>query len=260
MSANRYWKEAGKISAQRVRDGLHLGEEPITDLVGLAEELGFPVAFRRLPERVHGLNVQDAREGTVTRLIIVSTSGPWTQQRYTLAHEVCHGLYDDAGQVIVDLVEVPDLLPEVRAEAFARHLLLPAQTLRREVTDARRDGAPWPVLTARLMARWGMSKTAILRALEDDGLASTAETAAVRSRTVLDVMAQAGLSGQWQELSEGESEPSGSPWLVSRALEAYRHGWVGTHVVADLLGQDIEATRQELAAQGWAGPEAAVLA
>jgi hypothetical protein len=258
MSAHRFWKEAGRISAQRVRDGMRLGEEPIPDLVGLAEELGFPVAFRRLPERMHGLNVQDAREGTVTRLIIVSTSGPWTLQRYTLAHEVCHALYDDEGQVIVDRVEVPDILPEVRAEAFARHLLLPAQALRRDVARARREEVPWPVLAAQLMVRWGMSKKAILRALEDDQLATSEDTAAVQSRTVASLMAEAGLTDQWQELSEGESEPSGSPWLVSRALEAYSHGWVGTHVVADLLGQDVEATRQELAAQGWteSGPAA----
>ena len=258
MSARRFAKEAGKISAQRVRDGMRLGEEPVPDLVGLTEELGFPVAFRRLPDGMHGLNVQDAREGTVTRLIIVSTSsGPWTQQRYTLAHELCHALYDDAGQVIVDCVEVPDILPELRAEAFARHLLLPERALRREVTQARRAGVPWPALTASLMVRWGMSREAVLRALEGDGLADAAAIADVRSRTVASLMAEAGLTGRWQELSEGESEPSGSPWLVSRALEAYRLGWVGSRVVADLLGQDIEETRRELAARGWDEPETA---
>jgi IrrE N-terminal-like domain len=256
MSAHWLRKEAGKISAQRVRDGMQLGEEPIPDLVGLVEELGFPVAFRRLPDGMHGLNVQDAREGTVTRLIIVSTSGPWTLQRYTLAHELCHALYDDAGQVIVDLVDVPDLLPEVRAEVFARHLLLPVRALKRDVSQARRDGVSWPVLTARLMVKWGMSRMAILRALEDDRLASPAEITTVRSRSVDGLMTEAGLTERWRELSAGESEPSGSPWLVSRALEAYRHGWVGAHVVADLLGQDIEATRRELEAQGWAEPAA----
>jgi hypothetical protein len=257
MSAHWLRREAGKISAQRVRDGMQLGEEPIPDLVGLVEELGFPVAFRRLPDGMHGLNVQDAREGTVTRLIIVSTSGPWTLQRYTLAHELCHALYDDVGQIIVDLVDVPDRLPEVRAEAFARHLLLPVRALEHDVSQARRDEVSWSALTARLMVRWGMSRKAILRALEDDQLASPAETAAVRSRPVDGLMAEAGLTEQWQELSAEESEPSGSPWLVNRALEAYRHGWVGTRVVADLLGKDVETTRQELTAQGWAGAEPA---
>ena len=57
-------------------------------------------------------------------------------------------------------------------------------------------------------------------------------------------------------LCAGQSEPCGSPWLVSRALEAYSHGWVGAHVVADLLDQDVETTRDQLVAQGWAEPDA----
>lgn len=255
MSTDRYHIRAGRESAQRVRDGLQLGKEPIADLVGLAESLGFPVAFRALPEGMHGLNVQDEREGISKRLIIVSTLGPWTLQRYTLAHELGHALYNDAGQVIVDLVEVPDRLPELRAEEFARHLLLPPSALERDVRSARREGVPWGVLTARLMVRWGMSRKAILRALESDRLASSEETAAVGKRSVNQLMEDAGLTKQWQALSAGQSEPCGSPWLVSRALEAYSHGWVGAHVVADLLNQDVETTRRQLIIQGWAEPD-----
>ena len=256
MSTDKYYVRAGRESAQRVRDGLQLGEEPIADLVGLAERLGFPVAFRPLPEDMHGLTVLDEREGVATRVIIVSTWGPWTMQRYTIAHELSHALYMDAGQVIVDLVDIPERLPELRAESFARHLLLPSAALGREVRQARQEGSSWEVLTARLMVRWGMSRQAIARALEDDHLASAEETAAIRSRRVDDLMANAGLSEQWQALCAGQSEPSGSPWLVSRALEAYSRGWVGAHVVADLLEQDIETTRDQLVAQGWAEADA----
>lgn len=257
VSTHGFYKKAGQESAERLRKGLQLGEEPITDLVGITEELGFPVVFRPLPNGTHGLNVQDAREGTVTRLIIVSTRGPWTLQRYTLAHELCHALYDDDGQVIVDYVDVPDRLPELRAEAFARHLLLPAQALRHDVGVGLRVGASWAALTAHLMVRWGMSRTAVLRALEDDGLAGSGETSPVRARSIDSLMAEAGLSEHWEELSAGESESSGSPQLVSRALEAYGRGLVGEHVVAELLGQDIGVTRQELLSQGWGEPEPA---
>lgn len=223
----------------------------------LAERLGFPVAFRALPEDMHGLNVQDQREGIVTRLIIVSTRGPWTLRRYTLAHELCHALYDDAGRVIVDVVEEPVRLPEVRAESFARHLLLPADALARDVEQARLEGAALEVLTARLMVRWGMSKLAVLRALENDQLAGPDDTAAIRGRPVDQLMAAASLTGRWQALSAGQSDPCGSPWLVSRALEAYHHGWVGAHVVADLLDQDLETTERQLLEQGWTDPEGA---
>lgn len=254
MSQDGYYIKAGQTSAQRVRDGLGLGDEPLPDLVGLAESLGFPVAFHPLPENMFGLNVQDKREGSTTRLIIVSTRSPWTQQRYTLAHELCHALYDDVGQVIVDTVEEPVRLPELRAESFARHLLLPPAALARDVRQVGREGISAEVLTARLMVRWGMSRQAILRALENDDLIGPAEVAAVSQRTVGQLMASAGLTDRWRELCVGQSDPCGSPWLIARALEAYSHGWIGAHVVADLLDQDLATTRQQLVAQGWASP------
>jgi hypothetical protein len=254
MSTDSFYIRAGQRSAQRVRDGLGLADDPLPDLVGLAESLGFPVAFCPLPEDMYGLNVQDEREGVPTRLIIVSTLSPWTQQRYTLSHELCHALYDDAGQVIVDVVEEPVRLPEVRAESFARHLLLPAAALAHDVRQANGEGISLGILTARLMVRWGMSKLAILRALENDNHASPDLTAAVRNRTVSELMDSAGLTEQWRDLCKGQSDPCGSPWLVNRALEAYSRGWVGAHVVADVLGQDLATTQRELAAQGWADP------
>lgn len=255
MSTHRLAKKAGEVSAQRVRDGMGLGEEPLTDLVGLAEELGFPVAFRPLPPGVCGFNVRDEREGSVTRLIIISTRDPWARQRYTLAHEICHGLYDDDGRVIVNLIDMPDALPELRAESFARHLLLPASSLRQVVSRAHTQRDSWQVLTARLMVQWGISRAVVLRALVDDELVGPAEVSAVHDCPVQRLMTDAGLLEQWQELSAGQSDPSGSPVLVERALEAFSRGLVGVRMVAELLGQDVESTRGQLVAQGWALPD-----
>ncbi|MDQ3484688.1 MAG: ImmA/IrrE family metallo-endopeptidase, partial [Actinomycetota bacterium] len=112
MHTDKYRIAAGTQSADRVRRVLGLGSGPVVDLVGLIERLGYPVLFRELPEALHGLNVRDERGGTVARVIVVSTRGGWPMQRYTLAHELCHALYDDPGQVIVDRVEVPDMLTE----------------------------------------------------------------------------------------------------------------------------------------------------
>jgi Zn-dependent peptidase ImmA (M78 family) len=254
VSTDGYYMRAGKETAQRVRDGLGLGEEPITDLVELVERLGFPVGFQPLPADVHGLTARDEREGAPSRAIIVSTCGPWTMQRFTLAHEMCHALYDDEGQVIVDRVDVPEVLPELRAESFARYLLLPVQALAVEVRQGRKAGMSWDVLTARLMIRWGVSRLAVLRAIVSDGLADEADLASVRDSLIDDLMAKAGLTEQWRDLSAGQKEASGSPWLVDRAVEAYGNGLVGVHVVAELLGQDAETTERQLADEGWTAP------
>ena len=49
---------------------------------------------------------RDEREGTPARVIVVASDDAWARQRYTLAHELCHALYDDAGQFIVDKIEI----------------------------------------------------------------------------------------------------------------------------------------------------------
>jgi hypothetical protein len=107
------------------------------------------------------------------------------------------------------------------------------------------------------MVRWGISRAAVLRVLVDDGLADPAEISAVRDCPVDQLMADAGLLEQWRELSAGQSEPSGSPLLVERALEAFSRGLVGVRILAELLSQDVESTRKQLVAQGWALPEPA---
>ena len=250
-SQNRYFLRAGEVTAARVRDALNLGDEPIGDLVALVESLGFPVVFRSLPAGVQGLNVKDERDGVTYRLIVVSTEGPWTQQRFTLAHELCHGLYDDDDQVIVDRLEVPDVLPELRAESFARHFLMPKAALKRQVDDARADGRDWSSTVAEFMLKWGVSKRAAIRALVADELVGVEELAEVESASVASLMNRLDLAADWVELSSQETVEAGSPWLIARAIEAFGSGYVGVRVVADLLGRNETETAAELAAQGW---------
>jgi Zn-dependent peptidase ImmA (M78 family) len=253
LSHDHLYKKAGQVTAEHVRDALRIGDEPIVDLVDLVEDCGVPVAFRALQAGVHGLNVRQEHRGRVLRAILVSTRDPWTRQRYTLAHEMCHGLYDDEGQVIIDEVTVPDTLPELRAEAFARHLLLPQRALRNQVVAARNRGEGAPVLVARLMTAYGISRDALLNALVADGHATEERVAVLRAphTRVAELMENADLVQVWNELSEGQHEPSGSPWLVRRALDAYGSGWVDVSVVADLVDREVSDTERQLAATGW---------
>ncbi len=250
---NAMAREAGQRTAGKVRDALELGDEPIADLVGLVESCGIPVAFQSLPENLHGINVRDEQYGRVLRAIVVSSGDYWTRQRFTLAHELCHGLYNDDGQVIVDDVEVPDTLPEIRAESFARHLLLPRRALREEIEAARRAGERPSSLVPRLMTTYGVSRDAVLRSLVEDEHVQPSDRrlADLRSVRVEELMDGAGLADVWQELCERQHEPSGSPWLVDRAVSAYSEGLVDVPVVAELLGEDEQSVARRLTEAGW---------
>jgi hypothetical protein len=251
MSTDTFYLRAGQTSAARVRDALGLGNEPVGDLVALVEGLGFPVIFQPLPEGINGLNLRDEREGEASRLIVISTGGPWTMQRYTLSHELAHALYDDDDQVIVDRVDVPEVLPELRAESFARHLLLPTDALRRAVLQARSQRVPLAVMTAQIIVGWGLSRRAVVRALVSDRLVAEAEVQPLLSARVSDLMAAADLDEEYRRLSEGQSEASGSPMLVERAARGFGNGWVSADVVADLMGVDATVVLRELKVQGW---------
>ncbi|MER6574705.1 ImmA/IrrE family metallo-endopeptidase [Nonomuraea sp. NPDC001023] len=247
------YKEAGQRTAGKVRDALGLGDQPISDLVGLVESCGIPVAFQPLPDNLHGINVRDDSNDQVRRAIVVSSGDYWTRQRFTLAHELCHGLYDDEGQIIVDEVDVPQTLPELRAEVFARHLLLPTAALRREVEAARARQEHAHALLVRLILTFGVSRDVVLKALVDDGLVPPADKrlAMLETAPVRDLMARAGQAQTWQELCEGQDEASGSPWLVERAVQAHGDGLLDISVVAELMGVEEPVVRRMLTEAGW---------
>lgn len=192
VSTDRYALNAGRATADRVRRALQLGREPVADLVGLVESFGFPVLFHELPEGLHGVNVRDERNGRPLRLIVISTRGGWPMQRYTLAHELCHALYDDEGQVILDHLEEPVALEEIRAEAFARELLVPRQAL---AEDLRRMGVSlasspeeWARAVPAMMIKWGASRRALVRSLINDGHASDESLRVVGRSRVRDLV------------------------------------------------------------------------
>lgn len=248
-SRDRHAITAGRNSAARVRDLLGLADtDPLADLIRLVEAQGHPVLHADLPEGVHGVAVRDERlEGPVWA-VLVAVSVPWTRQRWTIAHELSHVLHADAGQVVVEHAEAGDALPEVRAEAFARHLLLPPAAL---AQAARRSGRDWLRTVPQVMVDYGISRAAVVNALVADGIVAQHELAAVNQSGVSDMVSRAGLQDRWRELSAREHETQGSPWLVGRAADLYARGLVGADVVADLMDTDEPTAVAELRRLGW---------
>lgn len=253
LSQHRLGKRAGAVTAERVRAALGLSdEEPVADMVGLIEDLGIPVVFLQLTDNVHGLNVRDVRSGGLRRLVLVSSADVWTKQRYTLAHEMCHALYDDADQVIVDRADEPDAIPEWRAEAFARHLLLPARAVQSAVDG--RGYQTWEAVAAQLMVRFGVSRDVVVIALRETGHVPEERLGSLSAAYVEDLMRAADLAEAWRAFSQSQHADSASPTLVARAAQAYSNGWIRSDIVAELMDQNVSRTEQELASAGWLPP------
>ena len=114
----------------------------------------------------------DTEFGSAFAIWVNSSDVPWTQQRFTLAHEVGHLLLGHVSEILVepstdaaDAVERaprPRKAKETNANAFASGALSDYETLDREW-----DRDPSPAGVARLAASLGMSFSAMVNALRD---------------------------------------------------------------------------------------------
>lgn len=252
-SSLTFMKDAGRQAAEYLRTLWDLeDEQPVGDLVGLVEGLGVPVERRPLPDDVHGMTVHDESDARWTAVVFISSADWWTRQRYTLAHELCHLLYRDSQPVIVDRDEEDSTdLPEIRAEAFARHLLLPDAAVRDRLTS---DYPSDLALVADLILSYGVSRTAVLKALA--AVADWSEDRLARvnagALSVTELMAGAGRQDEWLAACADQREPSPSGLLLDLALNAYREQLVPVDAVADVLDRAGDEVSEELRVQGWA--------
>ncbi|WP_033227524.1 ImmA/IrrE family metallo-endopeptidase, partial [Streptomyces sp. NRRL F-6674] len=112
---------AVRLRAQRALDPL----APIEDLTGFVESLGCLVEYRPLPKNVHGISVPEIHENRQTWAILINSDDYWALQRFTLAHELSHVLYQDSGQIIIERAQNSNAIPEIIADSFSRHFLFP---------------------------------------------------------------------------------------------------------------------------------------
>jgi Zn-dependent peptidase ImmA (M78 family) len=101
--------------------------QPLGDLLEIIEQAtGIDVAVLDVGPDEHGLTMRDPARDTVV-IGVARTRNPM-RQRSTLAHELGHVLFED--WVDIDTGDWSDRSPaEIRADAFARHLLVPVDGL-----------------------------------------------------------------------------------------------------------------------------------
>ena len=123
----------GRTAAEKFRKEHRLGSQPLGDLVALIEQsAGVDVAVLNAGPDEHGLTMRDPHRDTV--FIGVARTRHPMRQRSTLAHELAHVLFGDW----VDNTACDWSAPsptESRANAFARHLLLPVDGLKAFLDD-----------------------------------------------------------------------------------------------------------------------------
>ena len=233
--------DQGRRLAGEVRQELGLGDGPIARFPELLEErFQLDVDLSPLPEAVDGLCVSVGARA----LILVGSGKPSSRQRFTLAHELAHYLVDDLDPLYVDERGVrARSVAEMRANAFAAHLLMPEPGVRAAIEGTADDAER----AVRVALTFGTSVSAAAYQLGNLGLLPEA----VRDRLVdagaKPLLMRYALPSDWQQDESGRGRVRPPARLYTRATLAFRRGLIGLEPIADLLRHpDRDQLRQEL--------------
>ncbi|MFJ3270343.1 ImmA/IrrE family metallo-endopeptidase [Streptomyces sp. NPDC086776] len=259
FAASKIWhdRHAGEKTAARLRAYLGLDEtDPVTDLTGFVESLGYPVEYRNLPDNVHGISIPENWGDDASWVILINCNDGWARQRFTLSHELSHVLQQDTGQVIVDRATTEDRRPERIADSFARHFLLPEDAILSAIEDHEgidsREGMAH--LVAKLVLTYGISRDATIIALLDviAEIDRNPHFEFCKNSSVSEIMRISGNLGQWEELNSSRGFHFPSERLTQQTLNAYNDELISLQSVADVIADgDISSAVQQLSSAGW---------
>jgi Zn-dependent peptidase ImmA (M78 family)/transcriptional regulator with XRE-family HTH domain len=247
--------DQGRRLAGQVRQALRLGDGPLGPLPEVLEErLRLDVDFSPLPEAVDGLCVSVGEHA----LVLVGSSKPSSRQRFTLAHELAHYLVDDLDPLYVDERGVrARSVAEMRANAFAAHLLMPEPGVRAAIEGFTDDAER----AVRVALTFGTSVSAAAYQLGNLGLLPDSVRDRLTRAGSRPLLMRYALPSDWQQDESGRGRLRPPSRLYRRATLAFRRGLIGLEPIAELLQRpDRDQLRQELEDAGLAPDEEAFTA
>lgn len=248
----------GKARAEEFRREHDLGHQPLEDLVAFIDlTVGLDVAILDAERDEHGLAMQDPERG-VTIIAAARTRHPM-RQRSTLAHELGHVLFGDYARPKPDQWDERSH-EECRADAFARHLLVPLNGVR----SLSHDGPAVLADLSRLVQRFQASPQMVAIQLREGRRISQAQVRSWASVTTPQLAAQFGWSDQYHALQR-ESDARRAPQrLLARATTGYLANVISLSAIARLRGITPHEVESEFEEAGlipreadieWASPD-----
>jgi Zn-dependent peptidase ImmA (M78 family) len=235
----------GRDAAARFRRDHHLGVQPLGDLVAIIEQTtGIDVAVLDVGPDEHGLTMLDPARGTV--FIGVARTRHPMRQRSTLAHELGHVLFEDWADS--GSGGWSDRSPaEVRADAFARHLLVPAEGLR-EILGAQEFVALSTL--SKVVQRFLVSPQIAAIALHQAGYVDEDTKRQWMGLSAPQLAARFGWSDQYHALQADSDRRRAPQRLLARAIKGYAEGVLSAQAIATLRGITLGEAEADLREAG----------
>lgn len=235
----------GCAAAKRFRQVHHLGVQPLGDLLEIIEQAtGIDVAVLDAGPDEHGLTMRDPERRTVF-IGVARTRNPM-RQRSTLAHELGHVQFRD--WVDSDTGDWSDRSPaEIRADAFARHLLVPVDGLREFI----RPELPVGLSTlSAVVQRYLVSPPIAAIAMHRAGFIDDVLKQEWMTRSAPQLAARFGWADQYQLLQVSSDRRRAPQRLLARAITGYVEGVLPAQAIATLRGITLTAAVDELEEAG----------
>ncbi len=237
-----------RAAAERYRIDHHLGSQPLGDLVALIDLIEkIDVAIIRSPASdTHGITICDPQTDTVM-LIATATPNP-VRLRSTIAHELAHHLFNDKTLEGNDWKDRP--FEEVRADAFARHLLLPLAAIPEMLGPLGPSLPTGESDVSGLVQRFALSPQMVAIQLCEAGYISAQQKNQWMTLTAPQLSTRYGwgnLYAMWQSDSQTVRPPQR---LLARAIRGYADGLVSIGTIARLQDTDPDTAFTELTEAG----------
>jgi Zn-dependent peptidase ImmA (M78 family) len=235
----------GQAAAERFREEHHLGVQPLGDLVATIEQAaGIDVAVLDVGPDEHGLTMRDPDRNAVF-IGVARTRNPM-RQRSTLAHELAHVLFEDWVEAPVGnwSARRPE---ETRADAFARHLIVPIDGLA-QFLEGRE-----PITTSTLSAivqRFLVSPAMAAIALHQAEYIDAAVKEQWKAWSTPQLAVRFGWSDQYHALQADSDQRRAPQRLLARAITGYVEGVLPAQAIATLRGISLEEAEAELREAG----------
>ena len=244
-------EDEGRAGAEGFRKRHRLGLQPLGDLVALIEQTtGIDVAVLDAAKDEHGMAMRDPHRDRVF-LAVARTPRPM-RQRSSLAHELAHVLFGDWTD-LDDSDWARRDQDEIRADCFARHLLIPQEGLK----DVLADRSPIKLSDlSSIVQRFLVSPSMASIAFHQAGLIDEEMKATWMVLSTPALAARFGWTDQYRALADESNRTRAPQRLLARALQGYLHHVVSLRALARLRGVTEDALQTELAEAGLL-PEAA---
>lgn len=220
--------------AGQVRARHSLGDLPIQDMFEFVHAAtGIDVLSMAAGEAEHGLSASDPATGAI--VIAVATTSHPMRQRSSIAHELGHALADDLGSP--QPARPGERSPaEIRADAFARHLLLPLGSVRHRA--GMLSGGQWQQNLSLLVQEFGVSPRLAAIQVRQAQLIDNGTCDRWGAMTTGQLAARCGWLSQYRSLVEDSRRPRAPQALMSRAVDGYCQGVLGLAELATWYGDE----------------------